>query len=147
MPNTSDKKHFHGGLLQFFSNSFGLFIASHCETSVLGKLVRSKFCRIFSTAMQAGHYGGAGAPQAALLRVPNCITVYTILDSSTSAICAIARFKKCHHTTSAADNNCRRWNRSDCSFARCKFRHVCLPSHMAKNCVLITSGKRPPISA
>ena len=72
--------------MQSFLNSFGLFVASHCETSVLGKLVRSKFCRIFSTAMQAGHYGGAGAPQAALLCVPNCITVpYWIVQPLQSA--------------------------------------------------------------
>ena len=85
--NTSDEKHFQGGLLQFCLNSFGLFVASHCETSVLGKLVRSKFYRIFSTAMPlAGHYGSAAAPQAALLYVPNCITVpYWIVQPLQSA--------------------------------------------------------------
>ena len=62
-------------IIAVFLNSFGLFVVSHCETSVPGKLVGSKFCRIFSTAVQAGHYGGAAAPQAALLRVPTRVTV------------------------------------------------------------------------
>ena len=47
----------------------------HHISCVPGKLVWSKFCRIFSTAMQAGHYGGAAAPQAVLLHVPTRVTV------------------------------------------------------------------------
>ena len=45
------------------------------------------------------------------------------------------------------DDACRRWNRGECSFSRCKFRHICLlcqAKHMSRDCSLVTSGKHPP---
>ena len=44
------------------------------------------------------------------------------------------------------DDVCRRWNRAECSFSRCKFWHICLPcqaKHVVWDHSLITSGSAP----